>query len=115
MIELRIERPVFLKLRDLHDHFAQVSVGYGDAHIFRGHQPEAVVDELFDHELLDRFILELSRHFFFVEAVHVFVGAPKLIARDGQVADCGNGVSRLVPESPPAHGNHKGNGQDAHD
>ena len=38
-----------------------------------------MIDELFNHVLLDRFILELTRYLFFVEAVSIFIRSLEFI------------------------------------
>jgi hypothetical protein len=65
--------------------------------------------------LLDRLVFELSGHLFLVESVHVFIGAPELVSGHGQVADARDRVAGLLAESPPAHRDDEGDGQDAHD
>ena len=49
LIDLRIERAVLLKIRDLHDDFSQVVVSHSEAHVFCRDKPGPIVDELIHH------------------------------------------------------------------
>jgi len=99
----------------LHDRFAQVFVGDRQAHLFRHVQPHAIVDELLQHKLLQKLILDVVLSLVFVEAIRIFIGPAIFIQGDDLVSDGGDDVAAFLAEAPPAHRNDEREGEQAHD
>ncbi len=79
-----------------------------------GDEPDAMIHELLDHVLFDRFVFKLSRHFLFVEPIGVFIRALEFIQRHRLVADRGDDGTGVFTESPPTHADDEGDGNKAH-
>ena len=86
-----------------------------ESHFFGHVQPHAIIDQLFQHKLLEEFILDVVLAFVFVEAIRIFIGTAIFIQRHDLVPDRRHDIAALVTESPPAHRNDERQGQRAHD
>ena len=49
LVDLRIERAVLLKIRDLHDDFTQLVVSHSETHVLCRDEPGPIIDELIHH------------------------------------------------------------------